>query len=65
MSEKYKWIIMANPITPIVETFRYAFTGNGILNWWNLLYALVFAIVILFLGTIVFNRVEKSFTDVV
>jgi lipopolysaccharide transport system permease protein len=63
--EKYKSIIMANPITPVVETFRYAFTGNGILNWWNLLYALVFAIVILFLGAIVFNRVEKSFTDVV
>jgi lipopolysaccharide transport system permease protein len=63
--EKYKWIIMANPISPIVETFRYAYTGAGILNWWNLLYSLVFAMVILFFGAIVFNKVEKSFTDVV
>jgi lipopolysaccharide transport system permease protein len=65
MPEKYNSIVLANPITPIVETFRYAFTGNGILNWWNLLYALAFAIIILFWGAIVFNRVEKSFTDVV
>ncbi len=62
---KYQWIIMANPISPIVESFRYAFTGSGVFSWGNLLYSFIFAIVILFAGTIIFNRVEKSFTDVV
>jgi lipopolysaccharide transport system permease protein len=63
--EKYQWIIKANPVTSIVETFRYAFTGFGEVNWGLLSYSFVFTIVILILGTIVFNKVEKGFTDTV
>lgn len=63
--EQYRWIIKANPITPIVETFRFAFTGYGVIDWWNLLYSFVFSLAVLVLGTLVFNKVEKSFTDVV
>lgn len=65
LPEQYRWIIKANPITPIVETFRYAFTGYGTIDWWNLAYSFGFSITVLILGSIVFNRVEKSFTDVV
>ncbi|MFT4060939.1 MAG: ABC transporter permease [Edaphocola sp.] len=65
MPEKYQWIIKLNPITAIVETFRYAFTGMGSVDWGNLGYALVFSVAILMLGTVIFNRVERSFTDVV
>lgn len=65
ISEKYKWIILANPMTSIIETFRFAFLGSGVFNWLQLAYSLAFAIVILLLGTIVFNKVEKSFTDTV
>ncbi|HVG42228.1 MAG TPA: ABC transporter permease [Chitinophagaceae bacterium] len=61
----YKWIIMANPLSSIVETFRYAFTGAGSFSWYSLGYTTVFTLVILFIGTIVFNKVEKSFTDTV
>ncbi len=65
LPEKYQWIILANPMSSIVETFRYAFLGSGTFNWVHLGYSAVFAIVILILGTIIFNRVEKSFTDTV
>ena len=65
IDEKYKWILLANPVSSIVETFRYAFLGNGSFSWWHFGYSALFAVVILVLGTIVFNRVEKSFTDTV
>jgi lipopolysaccharide transport system permease protein len=63
--EKYKWIILANPMSSIVETFRYAFLGSGTFSWGNLGYSFAITVIILLLGTIVFNKVEKSFTDTV
>jgi lipopolysaccharide transport system permease protein len=63
--EKYKWIILANPMSAIVETFRYAFLGSGSFNWTYLCYSIGFTAIILFVGTIIFNKVEKSFTDTV
>jgi lipopolysaccharide transport system permease protein len=63
--KSYKWVIMANPMTPIVETFRYAFLGSGSFSWGSFVYSCVATIVILIVGTVVFNRVEKSFTDTV
>jgi lipopolysaccharide transport system permease protein len=63
--EKYKWLIVANPITSIVESFRYAFLGSGSFSWLNLGYSAVITIVILIAGIIIFNKVEKSFIDVV
>lgn len=64
-SVKYRWLILANPMSSIVETFRYAFLGNGIFNWNYLLYSFIMSLIILFIGTIVFNKVERSFTDTV
>jgi lipopolysaccharide transport system permease protein len=63
--EKYKWIILANPMSSIVETFRYAYLGSGTFNWGHLAYSFGVAVVVLLLGTVVFNKVEKSFTDTV
>jgi lipopolysaccharide transport system permease protein len=63
--EKYKWIILANPMSSIVETFRYAYLGSGTFSWLYLAYSFGITVIILLLGTIVFNKVEKSFTDTV
>jgi lipopolysaccharide transport system permease protein len=63
--DKYRWLILANPMSAIVETFRYAFLGSGSFSWSYLAYSAGTAIFILLLGTIIFNRVEKSFTDTV
>ncbi|MDZ4792725.1 MAG: ABC transporter permease [Bacteroidota bacterium] len=65
LPEKYKWIILANPITPIVETFRYAFLGSGTFSWMYLGYSFGITLLLLIFGTVVFNKVEKNFTDTV
>ena len=65
LPEKYKWIILANPMSPIVETFRYAFLGSGSFSWAYLGYSAAITLLILLLGIIIFNKVEKSFTDTV
>tara|TARA_B100000035_G_scaffold237455_1_gene205709 strand:- start:1905 stop:2759 length:855 start_codon:yes stop_codon:yes gene_type:complete len=61
----YSWIATANPMTSIIETMKFAFLGEGIFSWYNLVYSLIFSLVLLFLGIIVFNRVEKTFMDTV
>jgi lipopolysaccharide transport system permease protein len=62
---KYLWLILANPMSAIVETFRAAFLGSGTFSWFNLGYSALFTLVILLIGTVTFNRIEKSFTDTV
>jgi lipopolysaccharide transport system permease protein len=63
--EKYKWLILLNPMTSIVETFKYAFLGVGEFSYENLAYSAVFAICIFLLGLVIFNKIEKSFMDTV
>lgn len=63
--EKYHWIILANPMTAIISAFRYAFLGAGSFNAGNLIYSSVFMLIILSIGIIIFNRVEKTFMDTV
>jgi len=63
--EQFQPIILANPMTPIVEAFRYAFLGAGTVDPNHLLYSLIFMLVVVFLGTIIFNRVEQTFMDTV
>jgi len=58
-------LIQANPITPIVETFRYAFLGAGTVYPFSLLYSLAFMLVVLLIGALLFNRVEATFMDTV
>ncbi len=63
--EKYKLLVLANPMTPIIETFKTALLGVGEVNYFHLLYSLVFTIVVLVVGVLTFNKVEKSFMDTV
>ncbi|MEI6949511.1 ABC transporter permease [Paraflavisolibacter sp. H34] len=63
LPEKYKWVVLLNPMTSIVETFRYAYLGVGSFEWSNLGISLVETMLILVIGILVFNKVEKSFTD--
>ena len=65
LPEKYMPFIMANPITPIIETFRYGFLGQGHFDLGSLLYSFTFMMVSLFIAIIVFNQVEKNFMDTV
>ncbi len=63
--EKWSTLIRLNPMTPIVEMLRYGFFGSGDcpLEFWLL--SLVTTAIILFLGMLMFSKVEKSFVDTV
>lgn len=61
----YMWIIQLNPLTSIMEATRYAFMGVGTFSWASLSYSFVFTIIIVLIGTVTFNKVERSFIDVV
>lgn len=63
--EKYRWIVVANPMTGIMETFRYGCLGNGSFSWKLLGYSMLFAALALAAGIIAFSRVEKNFVDTV
>lgn len=63
--EKYQLLIIANPMTSIVEGFRYSFLGSGSINPLHLLYSFVFMLVSLAIGIMLFNRIETTFMDTV
>ena len=63
--EIYKPFLAWNPISPMVETFRYAFTGRGYFTWFGFLYSFLFMIFSLLIGVFVFNKTEKTFMDTV
>lgn len=63
--ERFQPLILANPMTPVVETFRYAFLGAGTVDAAHLLYSFVFMCVIVLVGVLIFNRVEQTFMDTV
>ena len=62
---RFQWLIQANPMTPVVEAFRYAFLGAGTVDAGGLLYSAAFTLVVVALGSVVFNRVEQTFMDTV
>jgi lipopolysaccharide transport system permease protein len=61
----YRILIWINPLSHIIETFKYAFLGQGTFSISGLIYSGIFALVILLLGIIIFNRTEKTFMDTV
>jgi lipopolysaccharide transport system permease protein len=63
--EKYLFLVKSNPISPIVETFRYAFLGSGIFSIEDLLYSVICIVITLFIGVITFSKVEQNFMDTV
>ena len=60
---KWQWLYTLNPVSAIVESFRYAFLGAGSINLWQLGVSAVITVLILVAGIIIFSRVEKTFMD--
>ena len=63
--QKYKWLIELNPMTALIETFRYGFLGKGSFSWLLLGYSTLVTFGLMIVGIIIFNRVEKNFVDTV
>jgi lipopolysaccharide transport system permease protein len=60
-----QWIMAINPVTSIVETFKFSTMGVGTFSWGMLSYSFGFMIVLLAIGIVVFNKVQRSFMDTV
>lgn len=59
-------IMRLNPVTPVIETFKYGTLGAGeFIGWGWLAYSFVFMLVLLLLGVVIFNKTQKSFMDTV
>ena len=63
--EKYRIFLFINPVAPLVEAFKYGLIGAGEFNAGRLMYSVVFTIILLFIGVILFNRTEQNFMDTV
>lgn len=61
--ESLRWIFVLNPMVPIIETFRFAFLGRGVVEIWQLLVSLAVTIVVFVFGMTLFSRVERDFMD--
>lgn len=62
---KLRMLILANPMTPVIESFKYATLGQGYFSWEALGYSFAFMTVLLVVGIVVFNKVQRSFMDTV
>lgn len=65
LPDQYRWIVVCNPMSAVIETFRFAFLGTGQFSWSHLGLSAAISVVILTVGIVLFNRVEKSFMDTV
>jgi len=63
--DKYQWLVLANPLTPIFECFRYGFLGSGSFDPSSLLLSSGVTVLVLTLGIVIFNKAEKSFMDTI
>ena len=61
----YSTVVELNPMTGIIESFRYAFLGKGEFTFWSLGYSTIVTIIILFIGIVIFNKTEKNFVDTI
>ena len=65
LPEKFRFLADFNPLSPVFECLRYAFLGTGTFTVMSLAWSTAVIVVILAVGTVIFNRVEKSFMDTV
>lgn len=65
LPERWRWVMLLNPMTPIIEAFRVAFLGTGSISLSDWFISLGSTACILLLGMVLFSRVEKTFMDTV
>ena len=63
--DKWRWILMLNPMAPVIELLRHAFLGTGGVHMQSWLISLASTTLVFFVGIVLFNRVEKTFMDTV
>jgi len=61
----YSTLVELNPMTGIIEAFRYSFLGKGEFSLWSIGYSSIITVLILFFGILLFNKTEKNFVDTI
>lgn len=64
-NEKLHLAMSLNPVTPVMEAIKYSLLGQGQFSWLWLGYSALFTLVLLIIGLMLFNKVQKSFMDTV
>ena len=64
-NEKLRFVMSLNPLTGIVEAFKYGMLGEGQFSWGMLAYSFAFMVALMGIGIIIFNRVQRTFMDTV
>lgn len=64
-NEKLRFAMILNPLTGIVEAFKYGMLGEGQFSWTMLGYSFAFMVMLLAIGIVIFNRVQRTFMDTV
>ena len=65
LMDKYYWVYMLNPMTPLIELFRAAFLGTGNFRWESWAISCVFTVLVLFWGIVRFSKIERTFVDTI
>jgi len=65
LSGKARTLVLLNPMTSIIETFKFGFLGSGTFRWENIIYSTVLTLVLLFISILIFNKTEQNFMDTV
>lgn len=60
-----QWILFLNPLIPLMEIIKFGFLGQGVVSWPFIGYSILFTLLVLSAGVVVFNKVEKGFIDTV
>ncbi len=63
--ERFRWLLLLNPLTPIMEAFRYGFLGQGSFTWGQLGTSAVLIVLVLLWALSIFSRAEKTFVDLI
>ncbi|WP_405605402.1 ABC transporter permease [Polaribacter sp. Asnod1-A03] len=61
----YSWIVDINPIAHLIEFGRFILLDSGTFSFFGIIYTIIFAIIIFFLGILIFNKTEKTFIDTI
>ena len=65
LGPKFGQLIMYNPVSPVIELFKYGWLGAGSTPWFSWGISWIVTFVVLFIGIIIFNKIEKNFMDTV
>lgn len=65
LSSGLQKVVYLNPMSSLIEAFRYCMTGSGTVNPAAVLYSIVFTVIVTIVGLIMFNQTEKTFIDII